>query len=276
MLARALSSTSGRSAGRTRRRPGSARRRRRTASRRRRRRSRRRARSSSCLDLARAAPRLSREEAVVGVPLALDQRVPDEQLAGRLRVDPAVADRSRPTTIGTPVERHPLVAPRRAALRLPVRLAVGALDQVPAELLGPARARSRGDPRPTAARSRPARRPSPSAGGFWPAPSPGQIAKRRAAGAPGSRARSPSSRSPMCDSRPASSARVHPVRRRRRSVGCPRDASRAAWPACRSWRVQVLPLPDPQVVQELAPGTSGGTALPDSSFCCSLQVASTG
>ena len=89
--ARGPSSTSSRSAARTPRRPGSARRRSATSVSSSTTRSRRRARcSSSSTSVEQLA--VGVEEPVAGVPVALDQRVPDEQLARQLGVDPAEVD----------------------------------------------------------------------------------------------------------------------------------------------------------------------------------------
>ena len=76
------------------------------------------------------------EEPVPGVPLPLDEGVPDEELAGQRRVDPAVLHEP----VGDQrdaVQRDPLVGHHRRALARPVRLGVGPLDQVGAEALGP-------------------------------------------------------------------------------------------------------------------------------------------
>ena len=75
-------------------------------------------------------------EAVPGRPLAVDQRVPDEQLAGELAVHGAVGDEP----VGD--ERHAvqgdlLVGHHRGPLLGPVRLGVGPLHQVRADPLGP-------------------------------------------------------------------------------------------------------------------------------------------
>ena len=78
------------------------------------------------------------EELVVGAPVALDQGVADEQVAGGLRVDTAVVD----LALGDDrhaVERDPLVRHHRRLLLLPVRLAVGALHQVLGQRLDPLR-----------------------------------------------------------------------------------------------------------------------------------------
>ncbi len=87
------------------------------------------------------------EELVVGAPVALDQRVADEQLAGGLRVDPAVVD----LALGDDrhaVQRDLLVRHHRRLVLLPVRLAVGALEQVLGERLDPLRLDLRVDPGP--------------------------------------------------------------------------------------------------------------------------------
>ena len=54
------------------------------------------------------------QELVVGAPFAVDQRVPDEQVAGQFRVDPAEVDRPRGDD-GQPEQRDPL----RRRSRLP-------------------------------------------------------------------------------------------------------------------------------------------------------------
>lgn len=75
-------------------------------------------------------------ELVVGPPVALDQRVADEQLARDLGVDPAVVD----LPLGDDryaVQRDLLVRHDGRLVLLPVRLAVGALDQVLGQRLDP-------------------------------------------------------------------------------------------------------------------------------------------
>jgi hypothetical protein len=78
------------------------------------------------------------EEPVPGVPVTLDQGVPDEQLPGQLGVDspevdgPAGDDRDA-------VQGDPLGGHRRCPLAGPVRLRVGAADQVPGQRLDPLR-----------------------------------------------------------------------------------------------------------------------------------------
>ncbi len=78
------------------------------------------------------------EELVVGVPVAFDQRVPDEQLAGHLRVDLAVVDLAAGNDRYA-VQGDLLVGHHRAGLAFPVRLGVRAFDQVLGEVLGPLR-----------------------------------------------------------------------------------------------------------------------------------------
>jgi hypothetical protein len=76
------------------------------------------------------------EEAVVGLPLAVHEGVPDEELPGGLRVHRAVADQPVRDE-GHAVEGDPLVGHHRGPLAGPVRLRVAPLDQVGAEPLGP-------------------------------------------------------------------------------------------------------------------------------------------
>ncbi len=76
------------------------------------------------------------QEAVARVPLPLHQGVPDEELACQWGVDPPeghqpVGDQ-RDAVQGDALARH-----HRGALARPVRLGVGALDEVVAEALGP-------------------------------------------------------------------------------------------------------------------------------------------
>ncbi len=91
------------------------------------------------------------EELVVGLPVALDQRVPDEQLAAQHRVDPGVADPA-PGHDRQPVEGHLLVRHDGALLLFPVRLAVAVFDQVRREFLGPLGLDPGVDPAPQPAR----------------------------------------------------------------------------------------------------------------------------
>ena len=92
-----------------------------------------------------AQPRVVAEEVVAGLPVTLDQRVPDEQLAGQLRLDLRVVHAATRNERQT-VERHPFVGHHRAALGVPVRLAVGALHQVPGDAFDILRLDARRDP----------------------------------------------------------------------------------------------------------------------------------
>ena len=76
-----------------------------------------------------AQPGVVAEEVVAGLPVALDERVPDEQIAGQLRVDLRVPDAAARHQRQA-VERHPFEGHHRAALGIPVRLAVGALHEM--------------------------------------------------------------------------------------------------------------------------------------------------
>jgi len=78
------------------------------------------------------------EESVLGRPVALDQRIPDEQLTRHLRIDPPVGDFAAGNERYT-VKRDPLVGHYGPALLLPVRLAVGALHQMGGQRLRPFR-----------------------------------------------------------------------------------------------------------------------------------------
>ncbi len=73
-----------------------------------------------------------------------------------------------------PVQGDLLDGHGRAAPGVPVRLAVGAPDQVPGQRLGPLRLDPRDRPAPTAGRSPPARRPSPRPAAAGPARSRGR------------------------------------------------------------------------------------------------------
>ncbi len=86
------------------------------------------------------------EERVPCLPVALHERAADEQRARELGVDLPVGDLAAGDDRQA-VERRPLDRHDRAALALPVRLVVGALDQVAGERLDPARV----DPRRGAA-----------------------------------------------------------------------------------------------------------------------------
>ena len=79
-----------------------------------------------------------REEAMPRVPLALDQRAADEQVTAQRLVDPPVRDGAAGDD-RQPVERHALGGDDLGALALPARLLVRALDQVAGQGLDPAR-----------------------------------------------------------------------------------------------------------------------------------------
>ena len=88
-----------------------------------------------------------REEPVTGLPLAVDEGVPDEQLAGHRRVDLAVGHEPVGDE-GHAVQRHALVGHDGRALLGPVRLGPGPLHEVLAEPFGPLRPDRRVDPPP--------------------------------------------------------------------------------------------------------------------------------
>ena len=113
----------------------------------------------------------------MGAPLALHQRVPDEEVARHLRVDPAVVHRPVGDD-GDAEQRHLLQRHHRAALLLPVRLAVRALEQVGADLLGPCRVEARVHPAPTAATVSTSSAAITYSGGFLNSADPGKIANR--------------------------------------------------------------------------------------------------
>ncbi len=90
-------------------------------------------------------PGVVAEEVVPGLPVPLDQRVPDEQLAAQFRFDLGVADLAAGNEWQT-VQRHPLVGDHLAASGLPVWLAVGALHQMTGDPLDRLGFDFRGDP----------------------------------------------------------------------------------------------------------------------------------
>ncbi len=109
-------------------------------------------------------PRVVSEEVMAGVPLALDQRVADEQLPRHHRLDACVSDAAARHQ-RQPVQRHPLVGQHLAALGVPMRFAVGALHQVAGDPLHDLRLDAGGGPAVQAAgldqlgHDDPARRP---------------------------------------------------------------------------------------------------------------------
>ena len=104
--------------------------------------SRRRARCSSSSSSSSTA-RVARDELVLRVPVALDERAADEELARQHRVDRAVGDLAARDD-RHPEQRRALGRDDRAALALPVRRLVGVLEQVPGERLDPRRLDLRG------------------------------------------------------------------------------------------------------------------------------------
>ena len=83
------------------------------------------------------------EELVVGGPLAVDERVADEHLAGGGRIDAVVRHRAVDDD-GHTIERRLLVRHGRAALGGPMRLGVLVLEQVRGQLFHPRRLDARG------------------------------------------------------------------------------------------------------------------------------------
>lgn len=69
---------------------------------------------------------------MLALPVTLHQRVPDEQLAGQLGIDLCIADAAA-WHQGQTVEGHPFKGHHGSALGIPVRLAVGLVDQIPGE-----------------------------------------------------------------------------------------------------------------------------------------------
>ena len=69
------------------------------------------------------------EEVVAGLPVAVHQGVPDEQLPRQFWVHPRVADPSARDQ-SQAVERHPFIGQHRPACGIPVRFAVAALHQM--------------------------------------------------------------------------------------------------------------------------------------------------
>ena len=74
-------------------------------------------------------PRVVAEEMVTGLPLPLDKRVLDEQVARQRRIDLPVVHATA-CHKWQAVQRHPLVGHHRAARSVPVRLAVCALHKM--------------------------------------------------------------------------------------------------------------------------------------------------
>ena len=89
------------------------------------------------VDLLEAAAVLG-EERVARVPVALDERAAQEELAREDGIDAAVGD-GAPGDDRQPVERHALGRHDRRATAVPARLGVGAALEVPGQRLDPRR-----------------------------------------------------------------------------------------------------------------------------------------
>ena len=220
--------TSGRSARRTRRRPGSARRRSRSSASSLASRPRRRARSSSA-STSSTQPPVVGDERVARLPVALDERAADEQLARERRVDPRVGDRA-PGDDRQPVERRPARwrRPRRAGV--PPRLAVacgvrGARRAARSTRAGSGRRRG-----PTAATSRRARPTMTHAAASGRARSRGRSRSARCA-RPGTRAAA----GPACRRARAGPDSSADVDRVGLGLGCWLSLTPASRAAARSW-----------------------------------------
>jgi hypothetical protein len=87
------------------------------------------------------------DEAVVGGPVVLDERVEDEHVRAPVVVDPVVADATTGHD-GQPEQRHPLGGDGATAAGVPRRLGVRALGEVAAQPLGPLRLDRSSHPRP--------------------------------------------------------------------------------------------------------------------------------
>ena len=188
-------------------------------------------------------------EVVLRLPVALDEGRPHEDLAGRLGVDPGVLDGA----VGDErhaVERHPLGRDGGARPAAPARLADGAGHDVCADLLGPLGLDGRVDARPQPARL-------DELGGH---DEVGLLAEQRGPGADAETGTARPDVLPL-DLVPGTDVRQQPgeqrlvdgvpvglgVAGRGGDVGV--DADRAAGGP--QLGVQVLPLPDAQVVQVL-------------------------
>ena len=200
------------------------------------------------------------EELVVGTPLALHQRMPDEQLPGEFGVDPAVGHLAACDQRDAE-QRDPLVRHDGAAILLPVWFAVRTNDEMPGEAFRPFRLDPGDDPGVQP-------RGLDEFGGHH---EPRWLSKQRRSredrrtwrrAHQGNRALS-ASRSPTCDSNPASSDWCTSVRVRvRRSashwlLSGSTGANAGAFCGCMpeplgdrpQLAVHVLPLPHPQVMQ---------------------------
>ena len=80
----------------------------------------------------RPKPGVIGEEPVAGLPLAVDERMPDEQFPGRRRIYRRIGDPA-PRNQRQAVQGDPFIGQHRTTLRVPVRLAVAARNQVPGD-----------------------------------------------------------------------------------------------------------------------------------------------
>nr|BFE71022.1 hypothetical protein GCM10020092_043230 [Actinoplanes digitatis] len=202
------------------------------------------------------------EERVMGLPVPLDERVPDEQLAAHRRIDPGVADLA-PGHDRQPVEGHLLVGHHGALLLLPVRLAVAALDQVRRELLGPLGLDARVHPAPEPRRLDQLGRHHPA----WLLLEQGRAREDRELGAAGAEIFA-LVRVLQADVREQAGeqGRVHGLTPAELvTLGEREPEGTGDLPQL---RVDVLPLADPQVVEEL------GTAQPSGTGCRTARAAS--
>lgn len=92
----------------------------------------------------RAQPRVVGKDVMTGLPVALHERMADEQLPCHRGLDPRVPHASARGQRHT-VQRHPFVGHHLAALGVPVRFAVAALGQLPRNSLDHFRLDAGGD-----------------------------------------------------------------------------------------------------------------------------------
>ena len=185
------------------------------------------------------------EEVMAGSPLAIHQRVPDEHLPGLDRIHCRIADLTTGNQRQT-VERHPLEGQNCTPLGIPVRFAVAALHQMPGYSLNGVGFDPRGYPsvQPAGLHQVGHHNPARRAAGQH------RTGSQDESGAPGSGVFTGVAFAQTdVGQQSGDQRRVHPRRIRGFGVaGLPDsditgDASQLPG--------QVLPFPDPQVVQEL-------------------------